>query len=523
MRVLVIGIDGGTWRVLDPFIEEGVTPCLKQLRDAGLHGELTSTIPPLTAPAWSTFQTGVNPGKHGVYDFVELDFENRSTKIVNSRSLKLKTLWEIASEAGKSVVTINVPMTYPPRQLNGAVVGGMLSPSVTPDFVSPAEIFEKVIEKVEGYRILVPRWSVKSLELPAFIAEEIAVEEKRFDVADLLADIYRPDLMMVHVQSSDVIQHALWHYLDSSWLEYSEEAHRTVSEFYRAVDARIARFLDKVSPDYVFLVSDHGFRSAGRQVRLNLFLKKKGLLKLTKPVISDLAEEFLRMVDRKNWMKRVAARLSGHGATRTLKRRKSDIFSTVDWARTRCFVTASINYGTIFFNRMFEPSETEKMVREIPDELTDPRNGKRVYVRALGRDELYGPNPEGAPPDIVLEPSEGYTTAQDLSGIRMFSDFRPGTENTGVHAMDGILVAVGKRYVPGTRIKAHLMDMAPTILSLLDISPPAQMDGHPIGATLADSRVKPQAGESSCQPSPPVYSEEEQKEVERRLRDLGYL
>lgn len=522
MRVLVIGVDGGTWKVLDPFIEEGITPCLKGLRDAGLHGELISTIPPLTAPAWSTFQTGVNPGKHGVYDFVELDFENRKTRIVNSRSLKLKTLWEIASDAGKSVVTVNVPLTYPPRQLNGAVVGGMLSPSVSRDFVSPGEVFEKVIQRVEGYRILVPRWSVKSLELPAFIAEEIAVEKRRFDAADLLAETYKPDLMMVHVQSSDVIQHALWHHLDASRPEYSREGYRMVSEFYRAVDARLARFLDKVSPDYVFLVSDHGFRSAGRQVRLNLFLKKKGLLTLTKPVISDYAEELMRIIDRKNWMKRIAARLSGHGATRTLKKRKSDIFDTIDWERTRCFVTASINYGTIFFNKMFEPAETERMVRAIPDELTDPKNGERVYVRALGRQELYGSNPEGSPPDVVLEPSEGYSTAQDLSGIRMFSDFRPGMENTGVHAMEGILVAVGEGFAPGPRIKARLMDMAPTILSLLGITPPVYMDGRCLGAA-GDLRASPQEPESSSQPTPSVYSEEEQKEVEKRLRDLGYL
>jgi hypothetical protein len=104
----------------------------------------------------------------------------------------------------------------------------------------------------------------------------------------------------------------------------------------------------------------------------------------------------------------------------------------------------------------------------------------------------------------------------------MFSDFRPGMENTGVHAMEGILVAVGEGFAPGPRIKAHLMDMAPTILSLLGITPPVYMDGRCLG-TAGDLRASPQEPESSSQPTPSVYSEEEQKEVEKRLRDLGYL
>ena len=125
-RFLVIGIDGGTFDLIRPWAEAGDLPNLARLMAEGVHGPLESTLPPVTAPAWSTFATGKNPGKHGVFDFI-LPMGGRYD-LVNATSIHAPTLWQIISEAGLKCGVMNVPVTYPPAPINGFVIGGMLSP-----------------------------------------------------------------------------------------------------------------------------------------------------------------------------------------------------------------------------------------------------------------------------------------------------------------------------------------------------------------------------------------------------------
>ena len=119
-RVLLLGLDGVTWRLLEPMMDKGLLPNLARLRAASAWGELESTIPPVTAAAWTTFQTGVLPGKHGTVDFNVYTGESYRTHPTSSADVPLPTLWEKLSEAGKKVVTVNVPVTYPPRAINGS-------------------------------------------------------------------------------------------------------------------------------------------------------------------------------------------------------------------------------------------------------------------------------------------------------------------------------------------------------------------------------------------------------------------
>ena len=100
-KVLILGLDGATWRVLRPLLEAGELPHLAALVKAGASGLLRSSIPPLTAPAWTNFQTGANAGKHGIFDFRVFDRAARRLWLVSSRDLKLPTLWQVASAAGR--------------------------------------------------------------------------------------------------------------------------------------------------------------------------------------------------------------------------------------------------------------------------------------------------------------------------------------------------------------------------------------------------------------------------------------
>jgi hypothetical protein len=138
-RVLVIGLDGATFRLLKPFAESGLMPELGELMASGCHGELRSTFPPLTPPAWSSFMTGKNPGKHGVVSFRRAPVGYRTGDFINANSLRARTLWEIVGETGRTVGAINVVPSYPVRPVNGFMVACMLAPPGAKDIVYPPE------------------------------------------------------------------------------------------------------------------------------------------------------------------------------------------------------------------------------------------------------------------------------------------------------------------------------------------------------------------------------------------------
>src|SRR5512141_1116729 len=112
MKVLVIGLDGGTFDLIRPFIAQGHLPTLKRLIEQGASSPLRSTVPPVTASAWTSFMTGTNPGAHVVSDFMQRRAGSYDLAPVSSRKRDGKAVWEIAGEAGKQVIVMGVPVTY---------------------------------------------------------------------------------------------------------------------------------------------------------------------------------------------------------------------------------------------------------------------------------------------------------------------------------------------------------------------------------------------------------------------------
>ncbi|MDD5044236.1 MAG: alkaline phosphatase family protein, partial [Candidatus Omnitrophica bacterium] len=232
-KVFILGLDGGTWKILDPLLQKGLMPNLKKMVEEGTKGTLRSTVPPLTPPAWTSFQTGVNPGKHGIFDFLGFDPTKKKTYVVNSNSIPLKTIWDIASNSGKKVITVNVPLTYPPkREPNRITIGCMLSPKENVDIVWPKEIFEKYIKR-SGYKILgaYSTGSLKDSAIEAIINEATEVERARIEVSRRLMADYPWDLFMLQIQSTDHVQHFFSHYLDPDSPDFGSLKYALVSKF----------------------------------------------------------------------------------------------------------------------------------------------------------------------------------------------------------------------------------------------------------------------------------------------------
>ena len=153
-RVLVIGLDGFTWDLGLPFVSEGIMPNLQRLMEQGCHGALTSVMPYETAPAWTAFQTGCRPGKTRIFSFHSFDRSNRSVRLNRFSDIAVPSLWELVSRAGKRVVSLNMPITYPAPSVSGIIVPGLLCPVVSKENVHPNQAYDQYIRPQEGYKIV---------------------------------------------------------------------------------------------------------------------------------------------------------------------------------------------------------------------------------------------------------------------------------------------------------------------------------------------------------------------------------
>ena len=154
-KTAVIGLDGGTFDLIKPWVEEGYLPTFKKLMNDGVWGELRSTMPPITAPAWSSFITGMNPGNHGLIDFIKRRPGTYEVGPVNASVRRGRSLWSLLSDSGKKVLTANVPVTFPPEPVNGTLITGLLTPSETSEFTYPPELAKRLRDS--GYRIHAPQ------------------------------------------------------------------------------------------------------------------------------------------------------------------------------------------------------------------------------------------------------------------------------------------------------------------------------------------------------------------------------
>lgn len=541
-RVLVIGIDGATFDLLKPWAEAGDLPNLAQMMAEGVHGPLESTIPPVTAPAWSTFATGVNLGKHSVFDFIRP--MGGQYDLVNATSIRAPTLWKILSEAGRKVGTMNVPVTYPPQPVNGFEIGGMLSP-VSGSFTYPANLLDRYEGKLKPYRIA-PHVQYKPGNETEFIDDLLDLVERRSAYAlQLMAD-YPYDFLMFHFQATDNMQHAFWKFVDPTHPRYDPQAAARfgpgLKQLYQRVDDAIGQMRDRLTDDAtVIVMSDHGFGSLHYVVNLNLFLLDQGLLKLKKGAWTRLKAglfragltpaSFWHLIERtglQNYVWQVSKSTRNRVVGRFLS------FDDVDWSQTVAYSIGHV--GQIYVNLkgrephgIVEPGEQHEAVKQQATaalhQLRHPETGQPLVDRVIpGEQVVHGPYAHQGP-DLHLVMDGYQTIAFPLFATDRHIVTRQIRGDSGCHRLHGILIAAGPEIHQGKTIEnAHIMDLAPTILHLMGLPVLDDMDGRVLTEALtSDHPVKRQANGATDEKTYGELSKEEEAEVEDRLRALGYL
>lgn len=541
-RVLVIGLDGATFDLLLPWMQEGRLPHLAAIRGQSAHGYLRSTIPPVTAPAWASFQTGKNPGKHGLFHFTAYQQGTYETRIVDASSVRSKTIWQILSDHRKRVGIINVPLTYPPVPVNGFMISGMLTPQTAKAFYPP-ELYEELRCEIGNYQIFTPGQAFDYLGVKRFVDRVAHLAEKRMQAALFLLSKEKWDFFMVHFQSTDILQHALWGWMDPTHPDFtakSDEDKSYVMGFYRDLDHMIGRLQQHVGDETGFIImSDHGFGPANRRVYINHWLTEQGLLATSGGSSRRRVIQFAESVVRKGDVLKIRRRLI---KSRSRTEGLVDLLTRdmlIDWSRTKAFALAGPFFGRIYLNCRGreakgivdlgeEREELQDAIAAKLLQLRDPITGQTMIKNVFKREDIYfGPLLETLP-DLVVEPTDGYMVMTRFRGDTLVEPVPRFM--TGTHRMNGMLMLKGKPFIEDTQVEnADITDLAPTILYVLGVPIPTDMDGKVLIEAVKSSYVQeyPVRYEDSVtfadRENQEVYSPQDMEDIRERLAGLGYL
>ena len=564
-RVLLIGLDGATWRLLDRLVQAGRMPVLGGLIQNGVRGELESTWPPISPVAWTSLASGVYPGKHRVFGFFQPRFNSvrsprveQSLRPVNASDIGVSTLFETLNAHGRTTGLILVPVTHPPRPLDGYVVGdGILTPSEGSEYSWPSGLKRALLTAVPEFRVRPYKYIHHR---PSLIDEITRGVEQQARGAQWLIKSFTTDFTMVVFTATDVVQHLFWKYLDPEAPSFHSRAgtsaRRRLWRFFETVDRLIGELVAEAgSTTATMIVSDHGFTLPRRVFRINRWLQEQGLLRLEEggsaAVRKGLAglggkgQGLLRLT-RKLDVLNLRHRLPGRGRFAVgadIRRGIQRVTSPrVDWSRT-CAYGGNEGDPYIYINLrgrdplgIVEPGADYERVRaHICSELAqlrDPKTHSLVARRVFSAGDLYPGPYEHEAPDITMETTDPTLVTSDT--VQAMTSFADDKTQRGAHGRQGMCLLSGAGIRKGSSVHgARIVDVMPTALHLLGVPVPASIDGcvladalceefltrNPVREAVASEPTVIGAGHRGTQTQP----DEGSAEVLRRLRDLGYI
>lgn len=483
-RVLVIGIDGGTWKVLNNLSNQEEIPGITKICKNGICGSLLSTYPPVTPAAWGTFQTGVGPEHHGILDF--LSKEKRH--LVHSGSLRVKTIWEYLSQIGKKVVCINLPLTYPPYPVNGYLISGMLTPSVESKFTYPPSLKRKLLEAIPDYRPIDNMQIMEKfnpqLKTTEFINELISHVNYRRRAAELLIEPQDWDLFLVHFQTPDLLQHLLWNFIDPSYPLYDSKKNIEVRKFYRALDKAITSILSKLDNNVlVILMSDHGFRAHLKTFWINNWLFRKGYLREVRKSVWDSVKETLfgklRSLDHLQIRCRIGRKFKLQRSAR----------AQIDIKKSICYGWAG-GFQPYGFIHLIKQRWRWKIIRDLKS-MVDPETGEKIVKYVWDAGKVFSSNGIVDIQGLAFEVQEGYSLSSVLARApstrhMTLSDVNVGDPQMGTHDIQGIYMINGPNLSKNNPPQLQIADIPATILYALDVPVPDYMTGTPITSIFTE-------------------------------------
>lgn len=560
-KVLVIGLDGATFDLIDPWIKEGKLPALEECLKEGTRSILLSTPLSNSAQAWSSFITGKNPGKHGIYDFFESRGDSYGVRFLNASFRKGKSLWRLMSDAGKKVGVMNVPMTYPAEAVNGVFLSGLDSPGIDSHFAYPRDLMEEINQHVGGYILEPGIWGFIRRGRPDIALQKlIEMVRIRTATARYLMESKGWDLFMVVYTATDKVQHHFWKYIDPTRPEYHANlaCSNAILQVYQEVDKSIRELKAAAEDASIIIMSDHGAGpSSRRTMYINRWLNKEGFLHFKDSgeisgKLGRLKYNFLEQTS--NEIKKLFPRKAKEFMVRLFPGIRDKIDSVlflpgIDWPRTRAY--SRENHPAIFINTagreaegIIKPGQQYEAVRnQIIEKLQNircPETGHPVVGQIFKREDIYQGHEAFKAPDIIFQWNQ-FLYVHRPSGSGTNKDFLEilddrallASENTtrpsGIHRDHGIFIASGRHLQKNKNFEgAKIYDIAPTVLYLLGVPVPDDMDGRVLEDAMNEDYLKKNpikkvmsvTGEEGA---PKSFDREETTAIKDRLKGLGYI
>jgi len=526
-KTVIIGLDGGTFDLIDPLIKKGLLPNLEALMRFGSKGKFLSTTPPMTAPSWVSIATGNNPGKTGIFDFWTPQKNTYQYRLINYNDVKSPCLWNIASEFDKKTVIINYPVTYPlPENSRGTIISGMLTPSTDSDYTYPPSLKKDLLKMNIDYKIDAG-WSLEETKnMDKFLNDILYCLDKRKKASLAIMDKKDWDLFTVVFTALDRIQHFFWHFQDENHPEFDlENAYYQsdpVAKVYAEIDNTIGELLFRIDRFCsLFIVSDHGFSPLHNLIYVNKILMDLGLLSVKAQYKDDIMNISNGEVDPEDLIHPLVN------------------FDLIDWKKTLCFMPTETSQGLRLNVKGREPEgiieqkDIQKNIEGIIESLKsykDPKSNCPAFSHLFKKDEIYQGDYVDLAPDIVFlnESIRGLPITSLTSGAVV----KRSSWRTGHHSRYGIFIAAG-HHIKGNHDIEHIevYDLAPTVLYSLGLPIPECMDGSIQFEIFKESFVKENPvrflKDDKFNHDPDkteeVYSKEDNELLTNRLKSLGYL
>jgi predicted AlkP superfamily phosphohydrolase/phosphomutase len=550
-RTLIIGIDGATFDIVQPWIEAGYLPTLAKLVEAGTHGNLLAWPNMNSAAAWTSMVTGFNPGQHGVFDFgVRAPAGANKFQPISGAMRARRPFWRYLSDAGQRVGVVNLPISYPAEAVNGFMLAGMDTPSVnSPGFAHPPELLSELRRADIDYALDVPKLEGLRKRNPHQVPDRVKrmIDARARAILNLMQE-HSWDTLMAVFTVTDRVQHYYWPGEQAAFDSLDWNVIRSV---YQQIDAFLAEVLELIDENTtVLIVSDHGFgpaRYAARGEVMHQLFERLQLVQLhrgSRSFSNRLLGPLLRQ-GRKIVPLSLQRPLTSLFPGLYMRTRKASAMSALDMSRSQVFL--SPYFGKVYINLQGRQAEgivlpedytaLRESIRAILLDLTDADRGQPVVQDVQRREELYhGPYLNQAP-DLAIRWDEDwlgeslcYHTDQDQITIRMPEGVRASVKWKGGHRQDGILLAYGPHIQRGATVEdATVYDIAPTILYLQGHPVPNDMDGKVLDGIFMPDHVSghpPRYADlptDTSQITEDALDEGDARVIESRLRDLGYI
>jgi predicted AlkP superfamily phosphohydrolase/phosphomutase len=451
--------------------------------------------------------TGKHPNKHGIFDFARFNPANYGWSINNGSNIQSKTIWQILSEHNKRVVVLNLPYTYPPYQVNGIIVSGWDAPFNGEAFSYPADVGDEILGRFPDYRANLWISELQPLRNDEHFTELVDKLLRGFEqqaaIASDMLQVDNWDVFMVHFQQTDWIQHKLWTYIEQACADPNDHSSKVelTRKCYRRFDELVGSLLRQVGPvaPTTFLLSDHGFGRLMGNTNPNFYLKQWGYL--------CAPEADAGLGSLKTWLRRSKSKTirNLYGSVAKAKNalhkgpaphlhnswtsNAGDVLgargSTWDWSKTKAAVVYAYQMGFVYINLVgrgplgfVQPGvEYENLITDLITRfrrITHLDTGESLLRDVVRGTESY-PKADNdiLVPDLVLIPKDGYGFSFSLA------ESAPKISDEGTHRHNGVVVAHGpliRKTSPNSQLQ--LIDVAPTILHLLDLPVPTDMDGR---------------------------------------------